>query len=76
MSSKKFCIGLTKRYADVVSEREDEDLMHHLFHYYPTLSDEQRRDAGYRHWRRCVIVECLKRGLITKDPGLGPPKRG
>ena len=76
MSNQKFCIGITQRYASMVTERDDEDLKTHLFSHYPTLSENQRKDASYRHWRRCVIVECLKRGLIKKDPGLGPPKRG
>jgi hypothetical protein len=73
--SNKFCIGITKRYESMVAERDDRDLRTHLFHHYPTLTEEQRQDASYRKWRRCVIVECLKRGLIKKDPGLGPPKR-
>jgi hypothetical protein len=62
-------------YERIAQEQDDRELSKHLFDYYPTLNDTQRRKPDYRKWRRCLIVEALRRGMITKDPGLGPPER-
>lgn len=71
----RFCHPVNLEYELTVSSKSDAELYDHLFTYYPTLNDKQRKLPGYRKWRRCVIVEMLKRGLITKDPGTGPPER-
>lgn len=69
MATRTFCHHLVQGYPETAREGSDAYLMKHLFRYYPTLNAAQRRDPMYRHWRRCVIVEMLKRGLIDKDPG-------
>lgn len=71
----KFCNPEVLAYDTYASERSDNELLSNLFETYPTLTYDQRKLPGYRKWRRCVIVELLKRGLIDKDPGVGPPER-
>ena len=74
-SRYRYCNSIVKGYADVAAGRDDDDLMTHMFSHYPVLSKHQRSRVDVRHWRRCVIRELLKRGLLAKDPGFGPPER-
>ena len=73
--SQRYCIPTMKRYRQAVKENSDADLEEQLFEFYPELDDFQIRRADYRHWRRCLIREALRRGMITEDPGFGPPER-
>lgn len=68
-----FCDMTVLKYELTASEMTDTGLMNHLFKHYPTLEPQQWADPMFRKWRRCVIVELLKRGLITEDPGHGEP---
>lgn len=74
MTKARFCDPRVKEYEKTASERSDSELMAHLFEHYPTLTSSQQMHPHYRKWRRCVIVELLKRGLIAKDPGMGKPE--
>lgn len=73
--SMKFCSIPTRNYPKEASERTDEDLLSHMFDHYPTLTEHTIMRVDVRHWRRCVIRELLKRGLLARDPGFGPPER-
>lgn len=65
----KFCDERVRKYEETAENFSDEDLEEHLFRYYPRLNDLQRKCPEYRKWRRVVIAELLRRGLITTDPG-------
>lgn len=75
MSSHNFCHPTVMGYGEVAKDSSDGALDDHLFKYYPTMTPGQWADPMYRKWRRCVIVESLRRGLIRKDPGMGEPRR-
>lgn len=70
------CNPYVKTYEGLAASRSTKELEKDLFGRLAVLSKEQRIRADFRKWRRCVIVELLKRGVLTKDPGLGPPERG
>ena len=70
-----FCDRMVRDYENVAEGSSDEILQDHLFKHYAEMDSEQWADPMFRKWRRCVIVELLKRGLITKDPGMGKPER-
>lgn len=72
---RKFCTPTIKKYPETCASYDTEVLIQHLFVHYPTLNANQRKNANYRVWRRCLIRELLKRGVLRKDPGLGPPER-
>lgn len=66
--AQRFC--LNNHYPRLAEERSDSEIETHLFHYYRApLRSPQKRDPSYRMWRRLMIVEGLKRGIILKDPG-------
>lgn len=70
-----FCSPHILDYPHMIEEYTDAEIADHLFTHYPTLSQATYVQTDYRAWRRCCIREGLKRGIISKDPGLGPPER-
>jgi hypothetical protein len=75
MSAIKFCDSMVKNYEQTAESSSDAVLQNHLFNHYAVMNPDQWADPMFRKWRRCVIVESLKRGLISKDPGMGLPER-
>ena len=69
MRTKKFCDTRVRGYEETAEGFSDDDLEQHLFQHYPHLDEYQRASPEFRKWRRVVIVELLKRGLLDKDPG-------
>lgn len=67
--STPFCNASVKGYEETAASFTDEQIEAHMFSHYPLLNDFQRSDPMFRKWRRCLIVECLRRGIIKKDPG-------
>jgi hypothetical protein len=69
-----YCTRSVKEYPDTVRGRSDALLRQHLRAYSGTGegSGSSRRflyeRADHREWRRLVIREALRRGLIDKDP--------
>ena len=72
---KNYCEPYIKSYDEEVLSLTDPALEEHLFRHYSTLTNYQRAQPDYRKWRRCIVREGLRRGLLTKDPGLGPIER-
>jgi hypothetical protein len=62
---------LVKEYPSVAKEKSDEELREFLSAYSEAGTGHSRQfldSVDHRVWRRLVIQEALKRGLIDRDP--------
>jgi hypothetical protein len=60
-----------KRLTEVAPDKSDESILKQL-RGYKKLNFKQRRMPQFRHWRRMLVREALRRGLIDEDPGGAP----
>lgn len=66
-----YCEQAIRDYPSEIRDGSDAWLQHQL-HYWVTDYDGNSLSPRARAWRRYVIREALRRGLIDKDPGGAP----
>lgn len=70
-----FCHPAVRGYPECAAKMSTDALKGLLFDHYASLGKGMRTIPHYRAWRRCMIVELLKRDELAVDPGFKRAER-